>query len=160
MTTKNENTDRTLVLTRIFDAPRHLVWEAWTKKEHLDSWSCPRGFTMPESRGDLRVGGAWSFLMIAPSGEKFPCSGVYREIVPNELLVMTHGWVEDDGTRPWETTVTVRFEDAGAGQTKLTLEQAIFKSVESRDGHNGGWSECFDKLGELLAELETKEKKS
>jgi uncharacterized protein YndB with AHSA1/START domain len=108
MTTIKDNltpapADRTLILTRVFDAPRELVWEAWTKKEHLDIWSCPRGFTMPESHGDLRVGGAWGFTMIAPNGEKFPCNGVYREIVPNELLVMTHGWVEDDGTRPWET---------------------------------------------------------
>ena len=152
MTTKSENVaDRTLVITRVFDAPRQLVWDAWTKKEHLDQWSCPRGMTMPESHGDLRVGGAWGFLMIAPDGEKFPCNGVYREIVPNERLVMTHGWLEDDGTRPWETVVTVRFEDAGPGRTKMTLEQSIFKSVESRDGHNKGWSECFDKLGELLA---------
>ncbi len=52
--------------------------------------------------------------------------------------------------------MTVRFEDAGAGRTKLTLEQKIFKSVESRDGHNGGWSECLDKLGELLAEMKGK----
>ena len=150
--------DRTLVITRIFNAPRQLVWEAWTKKEHLEQWSCPRGMTMPESHGDLRVGGAWGFVMIAADGEKFPCSGVYREIVPNERLVMTHGWLEDDGTRPHETVVTVSFEDAGAGKTKMTFEQSIFKSVKSRDDHNGGWSQCFDKLSELLAELETKEK--
>jgi uncharacterized protein YndB with AHSA1/START domain len=53
-------------------------------------------------------------------------------------------------------TVTLRFEDAGAGKTKVTLEQSIFKSVESRDGHKGGWTECFDKLGELLEKLQTK----
>jgi uncharacterized protein YndB with AHSA1/START domain len=150
--------DRVLVLTREFDAPRHLIFEAWTKKEHLDAWSCPKGFRIERSHGDLRVGGAWGCQMIAPDGEKHEMTGVYQEIVPNELLVMSHGWLEDDGSRPWETTLTLRFADAGGGKTKLTLEQAVFKSVESRDGHNGGWSQALDKLGEFLAELKTKEK--
>ena len=161
MTTSKASTvdapaDRTLVLTRIFDAPRQLVFEAWTKQEHLDRWSCPGGFRMERSHGELRPGGAWGIHMIAPDGEKHEATGVYREIAPNELLVMTHGWLEDDGSRPWETIVTVRFADEG-GKTRMTFEQSIFKSVESRDGHNGGWSQCFDKLGELLAELKKKE---
>jgi uncharacterized protein YndB with AHSA1/START domain len=60
--------DRVLVLTRVFDAPRRLVFEAWTKKEHLDRWCAPRGFTIPSSEGDLRPGGVWRCLMIAPNG--------------------------------------------------------------------------------------------
>jgi len=148
--------ERVLVLTRVFDAPRHLVFEAWTKKEHLDRWSCPGGFRMERSHGDVRPGGAYGFAMIAPDGEKHKATGVYREIVPDELLVMTHGWLEDDGSRPWETVITVRFADEG-GKTRMTFEQSVFRSVESRDGHNGGWSQCFDKLGELLAERKNKE---
>jgi len=148
--------DRSLVLTRVFDAPRKLVFEACTKKEHLDRWMAPRGFTVPSSGGDLREGGAWHCLMIAPNGEGHAVGGVYRKVVPNELLVFSHAWKDDDGKPEHETTVTMRFEDTGTGGTKLTLEQSIFKSVESRDGHRGGWTECLDKLGELLATLEGK----
>lgn len=143
--------DRSLVLTRVFKAPRSLVFDAWTQREHLNQWCAPRGFTIPSSEGDFRVGGSYRCLMIAPNGEHFPLKGVYREIVPNELLVMTHTWEEDDGTPEHETVVTVRFADAGPGETQVTLEQSIFKSVESRDGHVGGWTECLDKLGEHLA---------
>lgn len=158
-TAKNKSTeapaDRSLVLTRVFDAPRHLVYEAWTKKEHLDQWCAPHGFTIPSSEGDFRVGGAWRTLMIAPNGEKYPVRGIYREIVQDELLVFTHMWEEDDGTPEHETIVTVRFADEG-GKTKVTLEQSIFKSVESRDGHNGGWSQCLERLDELLTKLQTR----
>jgi len=151
---KIDVSDLTLKLERVFDAPRHLVFEAWTKDEHLKNWSAPKGFTMPESSGDLREGGEWYTLMVAPNGEKYPLSGVYLEIVPDELLVMSHGWIEDDGTRPHETIVKVRFSDEGR-KTKVILEQSIFKSVESRDGHIGGWSECFDKLAHLLEQIQT-----
>lgn len=149
--------DRSLVITRIFDAPRPLVFEAWTKKEHLDRWCAPHGFTIPFSEGDLRPGGVWRSLMIAPNGEKYPVKGVYREIVPNELLVFTHAWEEDDGTPEHETVVTVRFADEG-DKTRLTLEQSVFRSVESRNGHEGGWSQCLERLGTLLAGLKIEEK--
>jgi len=149
--------DRSLVLTRVFDAPRHLVFEAWTKKEHLDKWCAPYGFTIPFSEGDLRVGGAWRCLMIAPNGEKYPVKGVYREIVRDELLVMTHIWEEDDGTPEHETVVTVRFADEGC-KTRVTLEQVNFKSVESREGHKEGWTQCLDILAEHLAQLQLEEK--
>ena len=78
-------------------------FDAWTKKEHLDRWCAPHGFKIPFSEGDLRRGGAWRCLMIAPNGEKLPVHGVYREIVPDELLVFTHIWEEDDGTPEHET---------------------------------------------------------
>ncbi|MCE0484562.1 MAG: SRPBCC domain-containing protein [Methylacidiphilales bacterium] len=149
--------DRTLVITRVFDAPRSLVYEAWTKKEHLDRWCAPHGFTIPESRGDFRIGGKWYSLMIAPDGEKYPVGGVYREIVPNERLVFTHTWEEDDATPEHETLVTIRFADEGA-KTRVTFEQSIFRSVESRNNHESGWSQCFEKLETLLAELKTKGK--
>lgn len=147
--------DRTLVITRVFDAPRPLVFAAWTKKEHLDRWCAPQGFVIESSGGDLRVGGKWHSRMIAPNGEKFPVSGVYREIVENERLVFTHIWEPDPGEAPHETVVTVRFADEGS-KTRMTFEQAIFKSVESRDGHNGGWTQCFEQLDGLLSELKEK----
>jgi uncharacterized protein YndB with AHSA1/START domain len=124
----------------------------WTKKEHLDQWCAPHGFTIPSSEGDLRPGGAWKSLMIAPNGEKYPVRGIYREIVQDELLVFTHMWEEDDGTPEHETVVTVHFADEGGG-TRVTMEQSIFRSVESRDGHMGGWTQCLEKLEAHLAKL-------
>ena len=153
--TKTESAaDRSLVLERVFDAPRALVFEAWTKKEHLVNWCSPEGMIITECDGDFHEGGKWFTLMIHPAGEKYPVSGIYQKIVPNELLVMTHGWIEDDGTRPHETILTVRFSDEGK-KTKVRLEQSVFKSVESRNGHEGGWSSCLDRLAALLPKLQT-----
>jgi uncharacterized protein YndB with AHSA1/START domain len=149
--------DRTLTLTRIFDAPRSLVFEAWTKNEHMDKWSAPHGFTIPISEGDLRPCGKWRCVMIAPDGSRHAVHGVYREVVLNELLVFTHIWEEGDGAPEHETVVTVRFSDEG-DKTKMTLEQKTFRSVESRDGHEGGWSQGFEKLAELLKQLQSKDK--
>jgi uncharacterized protein YndB with AHSA1/START domain len=146
--------DRSLVLTRVFDAPRRLVFEAWTKAEHLAKWSAPRGFTLIEQRADCRPGGAWDCVMVMPDGTRLPLGGVYREIVQDELLVFTHTWKDEHGVPEHETLVTVRFADEN-GKTRVTLEQGVFKSAESRDGHNGGWSECFDRLAELLRTIQS-----
>jgi uncharacterized protein YndB with AHSA1/START domain len=144
-----------LIITRVFDAPRHLVFEAWTKQEHLDQWCAPDGFKISHSKGELIRGGGWECTMIDPSGEKLEVCGVYQEIVPDELLVFTHGWIED-GVRDHETTVTVRFEDEAGGKTRMIFEQSIFRSKESRDGHEVGWSEAFGKLAGHLAKLKVK----
>lgn len=141
--------DRTLVLERVFDAPIDLVWKCWTEQRHLEKWSAPRGFTIPHSQGDLRPGGRWRVQMRSPEGHDLWLSGVYRRIVPHELLVMTHAW-EEEGVPRHETLVTVRFDDLG-DRTRVTLEQAGFESAGARDGHLGGWSECFDLLAEHLA---------
>jgi uncharacterized protein YndB with AHSA1/START domain len=149
----NNDPDRVLTLTRVFDAPRPLVFEAWTKKEYLDHWSAPHGFTIPSSEGDLRPGGTWRCIMRSPDGVEHQLGGVYREIVKDELLVFTHAWAGEDGRPGQETLVTVRFADEGGG-TKVTFEQAGFESVESRDSHRGGWMECFDRLRAHLAKLQ------
>jgi uncharacterized protein YndB with AHSA1/START domain len=147
-------TKLTLVITRIFDAPRSLVFETWTKKEHLGHWSAPAGFTIPVSDADFRPGGAWRCCMRAPDGTKLWLSGVYREIVQDERLVFTHAW-EEEGRRGHETLVTVQFADIGS-KTKITFKQSVFESEASRDGHKGGWNECLDQLGELLVTLRPK----
>ncbi len=153
-TLKNNPTspELTLKLTRVFDAPRPLVFECWTKKEHLDQWSTPRGFTIPESHGDFRVGGEWHCVMIAPDGEKHPLGGVYHEIIPNELLVMSHIWEKDEGIPEHKTILTVRFADEGT-KTRVTLEQSVFESVESCEGHRSGWTESLDILEEHLVKF-------
>ena len=144
--------DRVLVVTRVFDAPRRLLFQAWTRKEHLDRWCAPRGFTIPYSEGEPCPGGAWRCCMRAPDGVEHWLSGTYREVVENELLVFTHAWEDERGQRGHETVVTVRFADQD-GKTKLTFHQAIFDSVEARDGHAGGWTECLDRLVDHLATL-------
>jgi uncharacterized protein YndB with AHSA1/START domain len=145
--------DRILVITRVFDAPRSLVFEAWTTKEHLDQWCAPRGFTIPQSGGEFRPGGPWRSCMRAPDGTEYRLRGTYREIVQDELLVFTHAWEEADGTLGPETIVTVRFTDEN-GKTRLTFEQGPFQSIEARDGHKGGWTECLERLAEHIANLQ------
>lgn len=140
--------DRELVINRVFDAPRELVWKAWT--EDMDQWSAPRGFTIPLSEGDLRPGGAWRAKMVTPEGKKLPLGGVYREVVPPERLVFTHAWDDDNGKPGPETVVTVTLVARG-GKTEMNFRQTGFDSVDSRNGHADGWGQCFDRLEELLA---------
>jgi uncharacterized protein YndB with AHSA1/START domain len=140
-----------LVLTRVFDAPVDLVWRCFTEQEHLAKWSAPHGYTIPKGEGNLNVGGKWRCCMRAPDGGEHWLGGTYREIVPRQRLVMTHAWEENGKPGP-ETLVTVRFEAVG-DRTKVTLEQSGFASDASRDGHRGGWSECFDLLAEHLATM-------
>jgi uncharacterized protein YndB with AHSA1/START domain len=144
--------ERELTLRRTFDAPRALVFRAWTEPQHLAQWSCPRGFTMIENRGELRVGGAFFAWMRSPRGEDHRMRGVYREIVPPERLVFTHAWLDDRGAPGPETLVTVTLAER-SGRTEMTFHQGIFESVASRDGHEHGWRSCFELLAELLATL-------
>ncbi len=137
-----------LVITRTFDAPRDLVWKAWT--DDMDQWSAPRGFTIPKSDGDLRPGGKWHAVMVTPEGKELGLGGVYSEIVPPERLVFTHAWDDETGEPGPETIVTVVLTERG-GKTEMNFRQTGFASVESRNGHAEGWNECFDKLEELFA---------
>jgi uncharacterized protein YndB with AHSA1/START domain len=140
--------DRELVITRVFSAPRQLVWKAWT--EDMDKWSAPRGFTIPNSEGDLRPGGKWRACMRKPDGTDLCLGGVYLEIVPPERLVFTHAWDDPNGNPGPETVVTVTLVERGR-KTEMNFRQTGFDSVESRNGHADGWSQCFDRLEELLA---------
>lgn len=141
--------DRELVITRIFDAPVHLVYRMWTEPEHMQEWLAPRAFTVPHSEGEFKVGGRWRSCMRREDGLELWLSGVYTELVPDQRIAFTHAW-EEGGKRGHETVVSITFEDLG-GKTRLTLRQAEFDSAESRDGHGGGWAECLDKLAEHLA---------
>jgi uncharacterized protein YndB with AHSA1/START domain len=139
-----------LYIERRFAAPPSLVFAAWTEPRHLRRWSAPHGFDLTESEGDLRPGGAWRATMRAPDGEEHRLSGEYREIEPPTLLVFSHAWLDADGRRGPETLVTVRFE-AVEGGTLMRFSQTGFDTAWSRDGHDGGWNECFERLSLLLA---------
>ena len=149
----NSSTETTksldLVINRVFDAPRDLVWRAWTDPEQMKQWSAPRGFTIPVSEGDLRPGGSWRATMRDPSGVELHLGGTYREIVEPEKLVFTHAWYEKGKPGP-ETLVTVTLTARG-NKTEMSFRQSGFGSEDSREGHEGGWTECFDKLDELLS---------
>jgi uncharacterized protein YndB with AHSA1/START domain len=145
-----EPADRVLTIERVFDAPRSLVFKAWTEPEHMARWWGPRGFTSTVLKNELRPGGAYRIHMLGPDGDHWS-QGIYREVVPPERLVMVGSWADAHGnpTRP-ETTLTLLFEDLG-GKTRLTLHNAVFESVTARDMHNSGWSSALDCLAEYLA---------
>jgi uncharacterized protein YndB with AHSA1/START domain len=146
-----ELSDRELVLTRIFDAPRSLVFKAWTEPRHLARWWGPRGFSVVSCEMDPRIGGSYRFHMRGPDGTNHWPQGVFREIDEPERFVASWCWTDADGKpeRP-ETVLTVTFETVGE-KTRLTLHQAVFESVAARDAHGEGWNSTFDCLAEYLA---------
>jgi uncharacterized protein YndB with AHSA1/START domain len=146
-----ESAERVLVIARVFDAPRDLVWKAWTEPDRMVQWMGPQGFTGTIVNMDARPDGAYRFHMRSPQGTDHWAQGVYREIVERQRLVYTWAWADANGnpTRP-ETLVTVTFAERGE-KTELTLHQAVFESVAARDEHRGGWSSSFDCLAEYLA---------
>ena len=142
--------NRVLLMTRIVDAPPALVFQAWTEPERIKHWWGPRGYTTISCEMDVRPGGAWRVRSRAPDGTELGERGVFREIVSGERLVFIHVWEDADGNPGLETLVTVTFADEG-GKTRLTLRQAVFDSVKTRDGHVEGWGESLDMLAEHLA---------
>lgn len=144
--------ERELIITRIFDAPRKMVYNAWADPEQMVKWLGPQGFTGKIEKMDARPGGSYRFYMRDPQGGDHWQQGVFREIVEFERIVQTYAWADAAGnpTRP-ETLLTVTFEDHGA-QTRLTLHQAVFESVTARDMHRGGWTSALDRLEEVLAQ--------
>ena len=138
-----------LVIRRTFNAPRELVFRAWTEPQLLAQWSCPRGFTFTENHGELRVGGAFSATLRSPEGTEHRLRGVYREIVRPERLVFTHFWVDERGSPGPQTLVTVTLAEHD-GRTEMMFHQGLFASVAARDGHEQGWQSCFERLAEVL----------
>ncbi len=155
--------DREVVIQRVFDAPRELVWKAWTDPQHVMRWWGPKGFTAPSCRIDFREGGSYLYCMRSPEGQDYWSTGVYREIVLLERIVATDSFADEHGNVvpathygmsadvPIEMLVTVTFEDL-AGKTKLTLRHAGLPA-ELRTDAGQGWSESLDKLAEALKQI-------
>ncbi len=151
-----------IIITRTFDAPRELVWKAWTDPESMKRWWGPKNFTAPVSRIDLRVGGKYLSCMRGPDGKDYWSTGIYREIVPRERIVVTDSFADEqgnvvpashygmEGDWPLELLVTVTLEKAG-GRTKMTLRHAGIPAGKMRELCETGWNESFDKLAEYLA---------
>lgn len=143
--------ERVLTITRVFDAPRELVFAAWTDPKHAAQWWGPKGFTTVSNTMDVRVGGEWRRSMRSPEGAGHRSRGVYREIVPPERLVFTFCW--ERGGAPGhgpETVVTVTLAELGPRQTELTLRQEGFATSVGRDEHVRGWSSTLDRLAGYL----------
>lgn len=151
--------ERTLVTTRIFDAPRELVYRAWTDPTQLAKWFPPEGFTSPRCEIDPRPGGVFRVDMQAPEGppfdgKVFPGPGLVREVVPNERLVFTMQPELEDGQTMPMVLMTVRFEDQ-AGRTKLTVEQTLPSVADyetmAKTGMAEGIRQSLDKLAGVLS---------
>jgi len=151
--------DREIVITRIFDAPRELVFKAWTEAKHIEQWWGPEGFTTRVTEMDLRPGGQWCYVMISSDGTEYPAQGVFREIVPPERLVTSDEFGEGiekvlDVDLPQGMVMTVLFEDLD-GKTKLTI-QIVHESADDRRKHEEmgvvpGWNSSLDCLNQYLA---------
>src|SRR4029077_17006076 len=114
-----KSTPRELIISRVFDAPRALVFEAWTKPEHMVHWFGPNGFTLPVCEMDFRVGGKCRFGMRAPDGNEHYTHGIYREVVPAERIVWASSFEDVPGS---EIVTSVTFADH-EGKTKITVHQ-------------------------------------
>lgn len=138
-----------LRIERTIRAKRQRVFEAFTNADDLARWSAPEGIDVADGSVDLRVGGKWSVVMHDPKTDaRYHAEGVYREITPPERLVYTHSWRTDD--EPVETLITVEFHDEG-GATRVVMVHEGFVAAESRDGHEQGWSSCFNRLERMFA---------
>ena len=151
--------DRTLVTTRVFDAPREQVYRAWTDPTQLARWFPPEGFSSPRCEIDPRPGGVFRVDMKAPDGPPlygvfFPGPGTFREVVPNERLVFTMQPETGDGQKMPMVVTTVRFEDH-AGRTRLTVEQTLPSVAEyetmAKTGMVEGISQSLAKLVGVLS---------
>ncbi len=140
-----EPTDRELVITRVFDAPRALVFEAWTEPKHLTRWFAPNNFTVPVCEMEFRAGGKFRLCMRG-FGKDHWMNGVFREIVAPERIVWT---ALLDGDRN-EVLTTVTFADH-EGKTRLTVHQTFSIETDSTRGARQGWTETLEHLAEYLA---------
>ncbi len=144
--------NREVTITRVFDAPRELVWKAWTEPEHFAHWFGTPPFTTPVAtiELDVRPGGAWRATMVhEEDGTELPFRGVYREVVEPERLVLTFDDV-DDPSNPRVEVLTVTFTDLD-GKTEVVAHQAGHLPEEEYDALAEGYGGFFDRLAEHLA---------
>ena len=151
-----EQDPRSIIATRVLDAPRELVWTAWTKPEHLAQWWGPDGFSTTTSAYDLRPGGVWRFVMHGPDGRDYQNRITFDEIVKPERIRYHHGGGDD--VEPVQFRTTVTFENLAGDRTQLTLH-AVFPSAAARQrvikqyGADKGAVQTLSRLADYLANL-------
>jgi uncharacterized protein YndB with AHSA1/START domain len=154
-----------MTITRVFDAPRELVWNAWTDPKYVMQWWGPQGFTAPVCKMDFRVGGKFLCCMRSPDGQEFWNAGEYHEIIPYEKIVSSMYFADAEGNKVepehygMEHTViedahdVTLFQDLGNGQTKLTFIGNEPMEDATKSGQLEGWKQILDKVAIVVAEL-------
>jgi uncharacterized protein YndB with AHSA1/START domain len=155
-----------LHITRVFDAPRELVWKVWTDPEHMKHWAGPRQFEAKDIENDPRPGGKWRLRLHTDGFDMgdgqlkrldLRQGGENLEVVEPERLVYTFKWEDNPGlSENVETVITVTFEEHD-GKTTMNFRQAFFVTDKDRDGHMRGWNSSFDRLADYLGEVQTGE---
>lgn len=159
------NETERMVITRVFDAPRELVWKAWTDPKYVQQWWGPKGFTAPVCKMDFRVGGKSLYCMKSPDGQEFWNGVEYREIIPHEKIVSLMYFADSQGNKveaehygieheaienAYDVTL---FEDLGNGKTKLTFIGNELMEDAKNSGQLEGWNQILDKIAEVVAGL-------
>jgi uncharacterized protein YndB with AHSA1/START domain len=148
--------EREIEITRFFDAPRELVYDAFTKPEHMTQWWGPGVFTNHSCELDVRPGGAWQIVMRSPDGTDFRCQGTYSEVVRPERLVFTNDAIDHTGKPLLKGFTTVILADQN-GKTKLTLKTRAVGLVDYAPqmlrGMEPGWSQSLDSLATYLQQV-------
>jgi len=166
MTENKVNEVERMTITRVFDAPRELVWKAWTDPKYIMQWWGPKGFTCPTCKMDFRVGGKLLCCMAAPDGQICGWNAVeFHEIVPHEKIVSSMYFADAEGNKVDPEQLGIEheaiegaydvtlFEDLGNGQTKLThIGNEPLESAKN-SGQLEGWNQVLDKVADVVAGL-------
>jgi uncharacterized protein YndB with AHSA1/START domain len=164
----SESGSKDFVISRVFDAPRELVWKAFTEPDRMKEWWGPKGFTVIASKMDLRPGGTYHYGMRAPNGAAMWGKFVYREIVPPERMVLINSFSDEAGgitrhpmapTWPLQMLSTFTFEEEAGGKTRLTIRWSPYDASEeeqkafdsSHDSMRQGWGGTMEQLEAYLA---------
>jgi uncharacterized protein YndB with AHSA1/START domain len=138
-----------LVVTRVFDAPRKLVFHAWIDRDQVAQWWGPNGFTNPVCEMDVRVGGAIRIHMRAPNGVVYPMTGVFQEIVEPERLVFVSSALDEAGNSMFDVLNTILFAE-NRGKTTLTMQARVITATAQApqylQGMEVGWNQSLDRL--------------
>lgn len=152
-----ESVPRVVEIERVFDAPREVVFAAWTTPAHFQAWWGPHGFTTPHCSIDLRVGGLQHFCMRMPTGEDIWCRGEFREVLRPQRIVVTDSFSDPEGNivevPGWsrEGLITVTFDDLGDGKTLMHLRHDLTAPSNNDAGCvNDGWTQSFERLAAFL----------
>jgi len=152
----SDSTEHRLVITREFDAPRELVWQAWTEPYRMQQWlGLGDGVTIESVLMDVGVGGKFRLQQRMSDGEYYTAAGTYLEVTTPEKLVYTWDWETDGAGTEYgelegkETLVTVEFHDKGK-RTELVLTHEKFTTEKSRDGHQAGWTSWLERMDTFL----------
>lgn len=169
MTASAANEAERMSITRVFEAPRELVWKAWTDPKYIMQWWGPKGFTAPVCQMDFRVGGKLLCCMRAPDGQEFWNVVEYHEIVPHEKIVSSMYFSDPQGNKVQAEAYGIEheaiegafdvtlFEDLGDGRTKLTYIGNEPMESAKESGQVEGWNQILDKMADVVAGLvETK----